>query len=103
MKNPKFHEVLKRLADIHDKKNSDYANDTDPYANFRKCEGWGLPAHKGILVRIGDKMSRIENFIQKESFQVKDESFQDTCDDLANYAILLGLVYKEYKNKNGKK
>jgi len=97
MKNPEFHKVLKRLADIHDKKNTDYASDADPYKNFRKCESAGIPAYKGVYVRICDKVSRIDNFVLKGGYAVKDESFEDTCDDLANYAILLGLLYKEYK------
>lgn len=98
MRNPKFHNRLKRLGEIHDKKNNDYAEVGDPYKNFRACEAGGIQAYKGCYVRLLDKVSRVSNFIKKGEFSIKDETFQDTCDDGANYFILLGLLYEEFKS-----
>ena len=79
------------------RKNADYAGEnSDPFKNFKNCVFFGVPVEKGILVRMMDKMSRISNLIDKEA-QVKDESINDTLDDLINYAAIL----KSYiKNKS---
>lgn len=88
-----FHaECATRMVEITKKKNSDYTGTSDdPFANFRKRGEFGF------LVRMDDKLARLESFIQKGSFQVADESFEDTCIDLANYAILLAGFVKQKK------
>lgn len=80
-----FHaECATKMVEITKKKNSDYTGTSDdPFANFRKRGEFGF------LVRMDDKLARLESFIQKGSYQVADESFEDTCIDLANYSILL--------------
>lgn len=80
-----FHrECADKLVEITKQKNADYSGSgDDPFKNFRKRGALGF------LVRMDDKMSRIESFLENGSYQVKDESFLDTCLDLANYAILL--------------
>lgn len=81
----KFHrEMCDKMVEITRKKNSDYCkSDSDAFGNFRRR------GELGFLVRMDDKLSRLESFIEKGSYQVADESFEDTCLDLANYAILL--------------
>ena len=76
-------------------KSHDYAKENDDLANFR--DG-GI---KGILNRMGDKMRRLIGFIKRQSelgsssgFRVTDETFSDTCTDLANYALLLRRAYE---------
>lgn len=82
--------------DIMRAKNADYAHETDPFRNFRAAESLGITLEQGILVRMSDKMSRIGNLLQKEN-NVKDESIEDTLQDLANYAAILATYIK---NKN---
>lgn len=73
-----------QMVQITKRKNADYTGkSSDPFANFRKRGALGF------LVRMDDKMSRLESFIDKGAYEVADESFMDTCIDLANYAILL--------------
>lgn len=87
-----FHK--KCCEDMHEitkKKNSDYTGgSSDPFANFKRI-GASNPkwVPVGFLTRMSDKFARLESFIEKGSFQVADESFLDTCLDLANYSILL--------------
>jgi len=59
-----------------------------------------MPAWKGGLVRITDKVARLFSFARKESYEVKDENFEDTLIDLANYSVLTLILYREWKNKN---
>lgn len=84
-------EVFSNALKIVDKKNQDYATDSDPFLNFRGSEQVGVSVSRGILVRMMDKITRIGNLLEKEAV-VKDESIEDTLLDLCNYCALL-LVY----------
>lgn len=98
-------EFLKRLRELHlacvdisAKKNADYANDNDPFQNFRACEALGIDGNEGILVRMSDKMMRAANLLKREA-QVQDESILDTLMDLSNYALILAI---KIESENGK-
>lgn len=71
-------------------KNADYCGgSSDPFANFRISEVLGIHPALGIMMRMTDKMQRIKSFVANGTLAVKSESFEDACDDLVNYAILL--------------
>ena len=74
------------------RKNNDYAGNTDPLANFRTF-GW-----KGVVVRLSDKMSRLVTFYNKPELSVKDESIEDTLQDLINYAAICLVMYRLENN-----
>jgi hypothetical protein len=76
------------------KKNFDYAKEDDPYHNFRRH---GL---KGFVVRMDDKMCRLDGFVDKGTLSVEDESIQDTLEDLINYAVLFRGWLEEKKVKS---
>lgn len=99
-----YHETCtKKMVEITKAKNSDYTGiGDDPFANFRAIapnnSEWILI---GFLTRMSDKFSRLKSFVERGKFLVKDENFEDTCMDLANYAILLSGYMKEAKKDNG--
>ena len=95
---PDFYQILEELADLHARKNQDYSGD-DPLANFKLCETAGIPAWKGVVVRLTDKMSRILTFAKKGTLEVKDEAITDTLQDMAVYAILALILYREGKKE----
>ena len=74
-----FTELTKKMAETYAKKNHDYGNSFD-----KSLDKFGLVAS---VVRIGDKMNRIESLAQKKAM-VEDESIKDTLLDMANYAIM---------------
>lgn len=81
------------------KKNSDYTSGSeDIFANFRTSEVFGIQAEIGMLIRLMDKLKRIESFIKKGSYEVFDESINDTTIDIINYSILILAKIKENKN-----
>lgn len=90
-----YHETLNKLAEIHISKDHDYAGE-DYLSNLKGSERLGIPAWKGTLIRIEDKIARLENFAKTENLLV-DESVEDTLMDLANYAILALILYKNNK------
>lgn len=91
----RYYEVLEEMIAIHDRKRHDYADSEDIFQNFRTSEMMGLPAWKGVCIRLGDKFSRIMGFAKKEKLEVKDESIRDTLIDMANYAIITLVLYEE--------
>ncbi len=72
------------------KKNADYANSEDPFKNFKFSSLVDVSVSKAILVRILDKLARINNLIDKGTNEVKDETVQDTIIDSINYLAILG-------------
>jgi hypothetical protein len=93
VRNPKFHALLDEVRTLHDSKSHDYTPDSDPLSNLRKCELMGVPAWKGVLVRLTDKWSRIE---QLSNGKVpKHESLRDSLIDNAVYSLLCVILLDE--------
>ena len=87
-----FDEVIKKARKLLIDKNHDYAGGGDVFANFTRVESLGITStEKGMLVRMSDKLSRLSSFCEQGNFQV-NESLEDTCVDIINYAFLL-LAY----------
>lgn len=80
-------------------KQTDYTGGSEsPFANFvDSAAGAGITPVQGMLVRMGDKMARLKSFSQRGILEVKDESLEDTCMDLATYALLLAAFVKSEK------
>ena len=72
-------DITANMAKTYAAKNHDYGNSFE-----QSLDKFGLVAS---IVRMGDKMNRIESLSKKEA-EVKDESIKDTLLDLANYAIM---------------
>lgn len=78
-----LHDQLTRRARIlMETKNRDYGENDDPFRNFRR---WGL---LGIIVRLGDKLARLETYVDRGDLKVVDEQVRDTVLDIINYAVL---------------
>lgn len=94
-------ELTKKAYDLMKRKNADYAgrSGVEPFANFTRCESMGIcTTEAGMLVRLTDKLSRLSSFVEAGAFQVKDESLEDTCVDIINYAILFQSFVQDKKN-----
>jgi len=98
----KYDDILKIMKEIHDKKSHDYATSEDPLLNLRACEIFGkFPAWKGVVIRLSDKMGRLWNAFNGKL--MKNESIEDTLIDIANYAILCLILFKDYEEKKNTK
>ena len=73
-----FREITEKMADLYAEKNHDYGNSflftRERYPN-------------AILIRLFDKLNRLDTLIGGESAKVA-ESIEDTLVDLANYAVM---------------
>jgi hypothetical protein len=93
MRNPAFIALLKEIEALHEAKNHDYSTDADPLSNLRRSEAFGVPAFKGVLVRLSDKWSRIEQLAAGKT--PKNESLRDSLIDNAVYSLLAILLLEE--------
>lgn len=67
------------MAEVYAAKNHDYG---DSFARLR--ERYPI----SILIRLGDKLNRLDTLLTGKNAKVKDESIDDTLLDLANYAVM---------------
>lgn len=81
-----FKKITDRMADTYAKKNHDYGNSFE-----KSMDKFGLVAS---IVRLGDKMNRMESLYNKEG-QVVDESIEDTLMDMANYCVMTVMWLKK--------
>ena len=92
---PDFYKLLEQMADLHSRKNHDYAGTKDPLKNLRACVRLNLEPFLGVLVRLQDKWSRLEEFVNSGQLMVKNESVIDTLMDNAVYSLLAIILYEE--------
>lgn len=94
-KSQRFHEILHELGALHDKKQRDYGNDNDPFANVTASTDWGIKPHVGALLRMNDKVQRLKQWIKTGT--LANEGAHDSLRDIAVYAII-ALVLDETEN-----
>lgn len=92
---PEFFELLGLMALTHARKNTDYSGTEEPLKNLKACEDVGLPAWKGVVVRMIDKWARIKQLTKKAEYYVKDERMDDTLLDNAVYSLLCIVLRRE--------
>ena len=83
--------VQKEGLELFKRKNADYG---DAFANYGVV---------GVLVRMGDKISRLQSITAKSVSLVNTESLRDTLIDLHNYSAMAIMLLDEDKKKNQKK
>lgn len=100
---PMFYDLIIEMCKIHEIKNKSYGIG-NPLGNFMECERFGIPAWKGCLVRITDKVTRVYNLTSKMgqpeyADALEMENLEDTLIDLANYSLLCLILLREAKKK----
>jgi len=68
---------------LFNRKNKDYG---DAFANYGTI---------GVLVRLGDKISRLQSIEKNSITMVNDEKMRDTLIDLHNYAAMAIMLIDE--------
>lgn len=74
-----FQNICEKLRDTYKKKNADYG---DSFAKLFKKRGMEYP-----LIHFEEKIARIDALQSKDN-EVPGETYIDSLEDLANYAIL---------------
>ena len=94
-RNKEFDDVLDELKMLHDAKNHDYATAENPYKNLEKVLSIGIEPWRGIVIRLMDKFSRLEEYCVKGELAIKSEGIEDTFKDIANYSILAMILFRK--------
>ena len=89
----RFHELLQEAGDLHDRKQSDYGRGSDPFANVRASEEWGIDGWKGAMIRLNDKVRRLQSLALKGS--LVNEAAVDSFMDIAVYALIARVLYED--------
>lgn len=84
-----MHATFTECLAIAERKNHDYAGESDALRNLKGCEYFGLCSLEiGVAVRMTDKFTRICNLMTKPA-AVADESLEDSILDFINYLAIL--------------
>ena len=75
--------VQDEAMELFKKKNADYG---DAFANYGPV---------GVLVRLGDKIKRLQSVTKKSVSLVEDEKIRDTLIDLHNYSAMAIMLLDE--------
>jgi hypothetical protein len=94
---PEYLKLLDDMRSLHVNKNAGYAGagNTDPWANFRMSEAFGVAPFLGVLTRMSDKYIRITNLVKDPTNERVGESLDDTLMDLAAYALIAICLRRE--------
>ena len=95
-------ETCDKCRVIMQKKNSDYTGGsgaTDPFANFNASKILDIHPVQGLLLRVIDKIKRIYSFTNDSELSVPNETVEDACDDIVNYAILAKAMLLEERSQ----
>src|SRR6185437_6718536 len=90
---PRFLAALEEIRLMHVRKGADYGQGTDTFANVRASEDFGIPGWLGAVMRGNDKMARLKSFAVKG--KLENEPVEDSLLDLANYAIIAMVLWRE--------
>lgn len=92
-----FLNLLEQMELIHEKKNQDYADQSNQFENFeRSAELMSWFAHdsdKAFISLIGTKLARLATLLNKEDTP-NNESIEDSFLDLCTYCVLWASYHK---------
>ena len=92
---PRFYELQELEAEIHSRKNQDYAKEESPLSNFYLvAESLGIKPSDVALMHLGTKYFRIVNLTQ-EGTEPLNESKPDTLTDMSIYAKIMRILLEE--------
>ena len=89
----RLHKLLAEIADLHDRKQADYGKKSDPFANVRASEDFGVAPWIGCMIRANDKMRRVQTMAL--SGTLVNESLEDSLMDLAVYSLIAIILHRE--------
>lgn len=86
-----FYNELIEAGLLHAQKQRDYGKPGDPFANVRSSEEWGIAPWVGAMVRLNDKVKRLQQLARTGG--LANESAIDSFRDIAVYALIALVLY----------
>lgn len=94
-----FHEVIRNVVALHNKKSQDYGKGEDPFYNMRASERYGIPSWVSCMIRSDDKSHRIQKAYTEGIDSLVNESVIDSFEDKIVYDILALVMYREWSKR----
>jgi hypothetical protein len=91
-----YFDLLDEMRQLHLSKSAGYGcpDGTDPLLNIRNGALFvGIPPWQAAMVRLSDKVTRLATF--NKTGRLSHESVEDNLMDLASYALLALVLYRE--------
>jgi hypothetical protein len=88
-----FYSHLIEAGLLHASKQQDYGRLSDPFANVRSSEEWGVKPWIGALIRLNDKVRRLQSLATNGS--LANEAAVDSFMDIAVYALIARVLYEQ--------
>ena len=89
-------EIAHKMIVTHVNKDHDYA-EFEPLGNLKASKKLGIAPWLGVLIRMGDKVHRIQS-VSKKGAKV-DETLEDAILDLAIYSLLCDILLVQAINE----
>lgn len=90
---PRFHALLKEIGELHDRKQTDYGTEEDPFANIRGSVEWGVPPWVGAMIRAEDKTRRLKKYAR--GGKLINETARDSFLDKVVYTLISLILHDE--------
>jgi hypothetical protein len=85
--------LFKKSDEISILKSKSYSNIADdPFKNVKMSSLIHVKPAKGILIRLLDKISRIDTYVDGNGIDLKDEKFEDCIIDAINYLTMIYAI-----------
>ena len=89
---PRFLDLLDEIEQLHAEKQQDYGTNADSFANVRASEALGIPGWIGCLIRMNDKMRRLNKAAaQVINGQPVSMAFDGPRDDFRDLMVYSGI------------
>ncbi len=92
-----FRAVLAEMEALHGRKAADYGAAHLRDSSIKSSEAFGIPSWIGVLLRANDKMRRLQQAARTGT--LSNEGVEDSLIDLANYAVLALIEYRESRTE----
>lgn len=101
---PEFYRMLQEMADTHDRKSHDYANNQNPFGNYLfagqvACLFSHSEQDAGFVGRLAEKIFRLANLEGGKKIAL-NESIEDTEKDICTIVVLWMACRRESRNKD---
>jgi len=89
----RFHDLLKEIGELHDRKQSDYGRADDPFANVNGSAEWGIRPWVGAMLRATDKLKRLQKYSKEGN--LANEGARDSFLDAAVYNLIACVLWEK--------
>lgn len=86
-------DLVDEVLQLAESKGRDYGTLEDPYANVRSVESWGIPGWVGAMMRVGDKLRRLQTYQTKGT--LSHEGVEDSLLDSITYCLIALALYRQ--------